>query len=104
MANQDNNCKYYPIEHLPALNFAFHCEEPISPDHPFLLRCPEIEKGIKECQKLGKKVIMSVGGATGDGSLHSPEKAKELAKTFYDLFLGGKKYNKKGLLLKPFGR
>ncbi|KAK3748058.1 hypothetical protein QZH41_004202 [Actinostola sp. cb2023] len=89
-------------DHLPALNFAFHCETPVSPNHPFLLRCVDIEKGIKECQKLGKKIIMSVGGATGDGTLPSPAKARELANTFYHLFLGGNRMEE-SLSLRPFG-
>ena len=36
---------------------------------------------------------MSIGGATGDGTLPSPAKAKELARTLYNLFLGGKEKN-----------
>ena len=86
---------------LPALNFAYHCETPVSPEYPFLLRCPKIEEGIKECQKRGKKVLMSLGGATGDGTLPSPDRAKEFAHTLYNLFLGGKeKYQD----IRPFGR
>jgi len=85
---------------LPALNFAYHCETPVSPDYPFLLRCPKIEEGIKECQKRGKKVLMSIGGATGDGTLPNPDEAKEFARTLYNLFLGGKeKYQD----IRPFG-
>jgi len=84
---------------LPALNFAYHCETPVSPEYPFLLRCPEIEKGIKECQKRGKRVLMSIGGATGDGTLPDPDKAREFARTLFDLFLGGSGYQK----IRPFG-
>ena len=47
---------------MPGFNFAFHCETPISPDYPKMFRCPKIEDGIKECQKNGKKVLMSLGG------------------------------------------
>ncbi|EDO33424.1 predicted protein, partial [Nematostella vectensis] len=93
----------FPSGELPALNFAFHCKDSVSTDYPYLLRCPEIENGIKECQKMGKKVLISVGGATGDGTLPSPAKAKELANTFYDLFLGGSRFD--GTTnLRPFGR
>ncbi|KAJ7372412.1 hypothetical protein OS493_018915 [Desmophyllum pertusum] len=84
---------------LPGLNFAFHCETSVSPKYPFLLRCPKIEEGIKECQKRGKKVLMSIGGATGDGTLPSPAKAKEFAHTLYNLFLGGNKLPN----IRPFG-
>ena len=89
-------------DQLPGLNFAFHCETGVSPEYPFLLRCPKIEEGIKECQKRGKKVLMSIGGATGDGTLPSSDKAKELARTLYNLFLGGKE--KKYQDIRPFGR
>ncbi|KAL9978994.1 hypothetical protein ACROYT_G016583 [Oculina patagonica] len=59
----------------------------------------KIEEGIKECQKRGKKVLMSIGGATGDGTLPSPAKAKEFVHTLYDLFLGGNGYTD----IRPFG-
>lgn len=85
---------------MPALNFAYHCETPVSQEYPFLLRCPKIEEGIKECQKRGKKVLMSIGGATGDGTLPSTDKAKEFAHTLYDLFLGGSGYAD----IRPFGK
>ncbi|XP_029213854.2 acidic endochitinase SE2-like isoform X2 [Acropora millepora] len=84
---------------LPALNFAYHCEDSVSPEYPFLLRCPNIEGGIKECQKRGKKVLMSIGGATGDGTLHSADKARKFARTLFDLFLGGNGYK----AIRPFG-
>ena len=86
---------------LPALNFAYHCETSVSSEYPFLLRCPKIEEGILECQKRGKKVLMSIGGATGDGTLPSAYKARELARTLSDLFLAvGNRYQD----LRPFGR
>ena len=85
---------------MPTLNFAYHCKTPVSAEYPFLLRCPEIEEGIIECQRRGKKVIMSIGGETGDGTLHSPAKAKEFANTLYNLFLGGSQYKD----IRPFGR
>ncbi|KAL9978993.1 hypothetical protein ACROYT_G016582 [Oculina patagonica] len=86
-------------DEMPGLNFAFHCETSVSPEYPFLLRCPEIEAGIKKCQERGKKVLMSIGGATGDGTLPSVAKAEQFAYTLYDLFLGGTKLSH----LRPFG-
>ena len=99
MTKTIKNISFLITDKLPGLNFAFHCEKGIAPEYPFLLRCPKIEEGIKECQKRGKKVSMSIGGATGDGTLPSPAKAKELANTLYGLFLGGNKYQG----LRPFG-
>lgn len=44
---------------------------------------------------------MSIGGATGDGTLPSAYKARELARTLSDLFLAvGNRYQD----LRPFGR
>ena len=43
---------------------------------------------------------MSIGGATGDGTLPSPAKARELANTLFDLFLGGSRHKE----IRPFGR
>ena len=57
--------------------------------HPYLLRCPKIEEGIKACQKMGKLIFLSMGGATGDGTLGSPARAKKLAHNIWNLFLGG---------------
>ena len=85
---------------MPVLNFAYHCETPVSAEYPFLLRCPKIEEGIKECQRRGKKVIMSIGGATGDGTLPDPDKAREFARTLFRLFLGGSGNE----TIRPFGK
>ena len=43
---------------------------------------------------------MSIGGATGDGTLYSSVRAKQLANTLYRLFLGGSDFEK----IRPFGR
>ena len=43
---------------------------------------------------------MSIGGATGDGTLPTPSKAEEFARTLFHLFLGGSKYQN----IRPFGR
>ena len=43
---------------------------------------------------------MSIGGATGDGTLPNPDMAREFARTLFDLFLGGIRYTK----IRPFGR
>jgi len=43
---------------------------------------------------------MSIGGATGDGTLPDRDKAREFARTLFDLFLGGSRYQK----IRPFGR
>ena len=85
---------------MPALNFAYHCETPVSAEYPFLLRCPKIEERIKERQRRGKKVIMSIGGATGDGTLPDTDKAREFARTLFRLFLGSSGNE----TIQPFGK
>jgi chitinase len=74
---------------LPELNFAYHCEEPVDEANPFLLRCPEIEEGIAVCQSLGKKVLLSLGGAAGSYGFASDAEGEAFASTVWDLFLGG---------------
>ena len=95
---------FFILDSLPAVNFAHHCTQKISvsEENPTLLRCPEIEEGIKECQRLGKKVLISVGGPTASGTLPSPQKAREFAHTLYDLFLGGGRSINE-ISLRPFG-
>lgn len=85
---------------LPGLNFAFHCEDPVSPEHPSLLRCPLIEAGISECQRRGKQVLLSMGGASGSYGFSNDEQAKQYANTIWQLFLGGNSMQN----LRPFGR
>ena len=64
---------------MPALNFAFHCEKSANPEYPFLLRCLKIEAGIKECQRNGKKVLISLGGAVGGYGFANDAEAKLFA-------------------------
>ena len=45
-------------------------------------------------------MLMSIGGATGDGTLPDDDKAREFARTLFHLFLGGSRYQK----IRPFGR
>ena len=51
------------------------------------------------CQKAGKKVLISLRGATGDNKLNN-EQAEVLAKNLRDLFLEGKERPD----IRPFGR
>jgi chitinase len=82
---------------LPETNFSFHCETPIDAEHPFLLRCPEIEADIAACHAAGKKVVLSMGGASGAYGFTSDAEAEAFADTVWDMFLGGDGE------LRPFG-
>jgi len=58
-----------------------------------VLRCPNIERDVKTCQAMGKKVLLSLGG--GGSMLNttgvvSDDQAKEFAGTLWDVFGGGK--------------
>ena len=85
------------VEGMPDVNFAHHCWTPISEEYPHLYRCPNIEQGIKECQERGKQVLLSLGGAIGNYGFENDDQAKEFAKTFWNLILGGDSD------LRPFG-
>ena len=88
------------LDNMPALNFAFHCTQPLSPEYPTLLRCPKMEQAIKVCQKNGKKVVLSIGGDVGKYGFKSDSEAELFAYRMWNLFLGGKELNS----LRPFGR
>jgi len=86
---------------VPAVNFAHHCNTPVNQHFPYLLRCPEIERGIDECHRNGKKVLISIGGPFHVDIIPSAKKAKELAVTVWNLFLGGDQFIE--MDIRPFG-
>ena len=67
------------------VNFANHCGG--AADTLFI--CPGIQEGIKQCQANNKKVLISLGGATGDGDLSNQQKATNFANILWNVFLGG---------------
>ncbi|KAK9695814.1 Chitinase 2 [Basidiobolus ranarum] len=73
---------------LPEINLSFHCDSTVFPGTS-LLSCPDIGDDIKYCQSKGKKVIMSLGGATGSYGFSNDADATTFSKTVWDLFLGG---------------
>lgn len=54
-----------------------------------LSACPDWPAAIKTCQVNGKKVMMSIGGATMEDSFADDEEAKAMAKTVWDIYGGG---------------
>lgn len=84
---------------MPGVNFSLHCWTPVSSEYPDLYRCPNIEQGIIDCQNKGKKVLISLGGATGYNDLNDDD-AKVLAQNLWDLFLEGTGQQD----IRPFGR
>jgi chitinase len=82
-------------DRTPRLNFSNHCTSAnaYDPQHPRLYRCDEIARGINECQRLGKKVLLALGGAYVGAASYgfaSDDEARAFAQTTWDLFLGGK--------------
>nr|CAL36995.1 chitinase 2 [Hydractinia echinata] len=86
-------------DRMPGFNFAFHCETPVAPEYPKMFRCPKIEAGIKECQKNGKQVLMSLGGAVGRVGFSGVDEAKLFAYRVYHLLLEGTDLQ----AIRPFG-
>lgn len=54
-----------------------------------LLQCPDIAADIATCQSLGKKVLLSLGGASGSYGFTSDSEAEEFATELWNLFGGG---------------
>ena len=50
----------------------------------------QLEVASEIAKKKGKKLLISLGGDTCDGSLGSAENAKKLAYYIWNMFLGGK--------------
>ncbi|KAJ2768241.1 Chitinase 2, partial [Coemansia nantahalensis] len=70
------------------LNFANACETTFN--GTAILHCPSIATDIKACQKGGKAVLLSMGGAAGSyGFLNDADGAK-FADTVWDMYFRGK--------------
>ncbi|OQE35419.1 hypothetical protein PENCOP_c013G06180 [Penicillium coprophilum] len=66
-----------------------------------LKNCPAIGEDIKTCQKKGKTILLSIGGATySEGGFKSEKEAKDGAKLMWETF-GPKQEGSKAL--RPFG-
>ena len=55
-----------------------------------LLSCPNMEKDITTCQGLGKKILLSLGGAEATTAFSSDSQASDFANKLWNLFGGGK--------------
>ncbi|KAG6873228.1 hypothetical protein C0995_001246 [Termitomyces sp. Mi166 len=76
---------------LPEIDLADTCSSHsgnVFPDTN-LAMCPQLANDIKGCQKRGKIVTISLGGATGSTDFSSDEQARTFAETVWNLFLGG---------------
>ncbi|KAK9375521.1 uncharacterized protein V1513DRAFT_442231 [Lipomyces chichibuensis] len=73
---------------LPEVNFAGSCDGGYF-DGTNLLQCPQIAEDIVACQANGKKVFLSLGGASGSYGFDSESQAETFAATLWELFGGG---------------
>ena len=67
------------------LNFANACEGG-SLTEAGTLHCPQIAKDIKICQGLGKKVLLSLGGAKGEYGFSSEDQGADFATKLWNTF------------------
>jgi chitinase len=74
---------------VPETNFANHCEIPYDTANPFLLKCDEMAAGIRTCQAAGKRVLISIGGATGSAGFVDDSDGQMAAQSVWDVLLGG---------------
>ena len=92
--------KNFVLDRLPGLDFAGHCNTPIDESHKTLFSCPVIERGIRECQRNGKKVLIALGGPRGSAGFDGEAQAEKFAENIWNLFLGGQELPD----LRPFSR
>ncbi|KAJ1825870.1 Chitinase 2, partial [Coemansia sp. RSA 2599] len=78
--------------HPPTLNLANSCLTTF--DNSTLLHCPNIGRAIEKCQKKGKAVVLSLGGASGAYGFSDDVQAERYADQIWDMFLGGNSQNR----------
>ncbi|CAH2049285.1 unnamed protein product [Thlaspi arvense] len=72
---------------VPRINLAGHCD-------PAGGGCRAISDEIRHCQKLGVKVMLSIGGGVGSYTLASKADAKNVSSYLWNTFLGGSSTNR----------
>ncbi|KAL8687535.1 MAG: hypothetical protein Q9224_005121 [Gallowayella concinna] len=95
---------YFGAGGYPAVNLGAACGGPSQKMRAAgasgLLSCPTMENDIKTCQGLGKKVLLSLGGAEATTAFSSASQASDFATKLWDLFGGGSGENSE---MRPFG-
>ncbi|KAK6507278.1 Chitinase 1 [Arthrobotrys musiformis] len=90
----------YSNEKIPILNQATPQCFPIPGSAGGQVSCPELAQEIEYCKGKGKKILVSLGGATGGYELLSSAEAAAAAKQVWDTYLGG---GQGGMAVRPFG-
>ncbi|KAK6332503.1 Chitinase 1 [Orbilia blumenaviensis] len=91
----------YSSEKIPILNLATPQCSPIPNSPGGQVTCPELAQDIEYCKTKGKKVLVSLGGATAGYEIQSSAEAEAAAKQIWDTYLGG---GKDGVTVRPFGK
>ncbi|KAK9389726.1 glycoside hydrolase superfamily [Lipomyces mesembrius] len=78
---------FYASDGLPEVNFANACSDTFT--GTTLLQCDTIAQDIQTCQSMGKKVLLSLGGAAGSYGFSSDSEGSSFAMTVWNMFGGG---------------
>ncbi|KAH0828837.1 glycoside hydrolase family 18 protein [Lanmaoa asiatica] len=83
--------EFYSTGNLPTIDLANTCSTVNDPLFPGtnLPDCTFLTAGIETCQKAGKIVTLSIGGATGGVGFTSDSEGQAYAQVIWDIFLGG---------------
>ncbi|KAF7727519.1 Chitinase 1, partial [Apophysomyces ossiformis] len=83
--------KFFSTGGLPEINLANYCNTHDNASFPNsnLANCSALGDDIKYCQKRGKAVTISLGGATGGVGFSTQDQAVQFADIIWNLFLGG---------------
>lgn len=76
------------LDKFPGINLANHCNTTFK-GYPTLLNCTDIGHQITKCQQMGKKILISLGGAAGLYYFSSSSQATMFAERIWQLFLDG---------------
>ncbi|GAA5808671.1 hypothetical protein MFLAVUS_002064 [Mucor flavus] len=90
---------FFGVGGQPQINLANYCNSIDNATFPGtnLADCSNLAPDIKYCQKKGKLITLSLGGATGGVGFPTEAKAVEFADTLWNQFFGGKSD------IRPFG-
>lgn len=84
----------FAVDRLPATGFSIHCTKPYPGLPPtsngvVLRQCTQMAEDIKACQKLGKKIMLTIQNNLAQGSMTSDADGVQAAQNIWDIFLGG---------------
>ncbi|KAF8436485.1 glycoside hydrolase superfamily [Boletus edulis BED1] len=83
--------EFYSTGNLPSINLANTCstvDDPLFPGTN-LPKCTFLAAGIETCQKAGKIITLSLGGAAGSAGFASDSEGAAYAQVIWNVFLGG---------------